>query len=407
VKRFHDAYEDAVLEQDLLMIDTDGSKSSRGTAVAWTIEECGMTECVCAFATPSTWGIVVCEIFSIIAALRDVRLDFDGWISIFSDWVPAIMCIAQMESEGEVAGMWDTLTPLFNRLSEVRVSWIPGHCGIAGNEMAEAKANGAVGGILRVRTWAGVVLGLGPTRIARDPRQTEWVHWDKTEGHGSYDRTPKKPRYLRGLSRLDHYILLRIRSGTGVIGHDDCLGTRDRFHRVSCDRYMTKRPRFPTLFNDKHVPDWGVWWQSHFNLCMGISYEHTDNDGVVTVCGNPFQQMVTQLINSTLSLFHLGVPDSRCTRCLLKSCNGSDKCKLPLKFRTVGGGSKQVTLTWWPSVSPCVKCDSRAKIFHVHLRPFPVWARFHFWPFWDHIMTRWDELPVVDRNTTVLQWWAV
>jgi len=33
-RQFHEAYEDAVLEPDLLMIFTDGSKSNRGTAVA-------------------------------------------------------------------------------------------------------------------------------------------------------------------------------------------------------------------------------------------------------------------------------------------------------------------------------------------------------------------------------------
>jgi len=55
----------------------------------------------------------------IIAALRDVPLDFNGRISIFSDCILAIMCSAQMESEGESAGRRDTLTPLFNCFSEV------------------------------------------------------------------------------------------------------------------------------------------------------------------------------------------------------------------------------------------------------------------------------------------------
>jgi len=160
VKEFHDAYEDAVLEPDLLMIYTDRSKSDKGTAVAWTIEECGMTEGARAFATPAVWSIVECEIFAIVAALRDIRLDFDGWISIFSDCIPAIMCIAQMESEGESAGMWDTLTLLFNRFSKVRVSWIPGHHEIAGHKMSDTKAKEPVGGVMHVRNWAGVLVML-------------------------------------------------------------------------------------------------------------------------------------------------------------------------------------------------------------------------------------------------------
>jgi len=137
---------------------------------------------------------------------------------------------------------------------------------------------------------------------------------------------------------------------------------------------------------------------------MGIPSEHIDNDGVVTVCGNPFQRTVTQLINGTLSLFHLGAPDSRCTRCLMKSCNGSDKCKLPLKF--TGGSGKKVALSWWPVAGPCGQCGTSAKKFWDHLHQFPECAYHYFLPFWRDIIAKWDDLPVIDRNTAALQWWA-
>jgi len=401
-QKLYEAYEDAVLVPDLLMIYTDGSKSDKGTAVAWTTEECGMTEGARAFATPSSWSIVECEIFAIVTALRDVRLDYHGIIIIFSDCIPAIMCIAQMEPEGESAGMWDVLTPLFNRFSAVRVCWIPCHCGIAGNEMLDAKAKEAVGGVLRVRNWAGVVLCLSHAMIARELRATEWSHWHTTEGHGYYDPSPKKPRHLRGLSRLDHYILLRLRSGTDVTGHDGCPGVDDRFHLTSCNRYLAKRPRFPTLFNDKRVPEWRDWWQSHFNLGLGIPFEHRDNDGTVTVCGNPFQRTVTQLIDGTLSLFHLG-SDDRCTKCLLKSCDKADRCKIPVKF--VSGSGWKVALKWWPDTGPCGKCGSNAKRLITHLGRRPECAAHYFDPFWNNIIGGWDHVAVIDRNTTTLQWW--
>jgi len=193
---FYEAYKDAVLVPDLLMIYTDHSKNDKGTAVAWTTEECGMTEGARAFATPSTWSIVECEILAIIAALRDVRLDFDGKIIIFSDCIPAIMCIAQMEPEGESASMWDVLTPLFNRFSAIRFCCIPGYYGIAGNEMSDVKAKETVGGVLHVRNWAGAVLGLGHAMIARELRSGEWTHWHILDGPGYYDRYPKKPKHL-------------------------------------------------------------------------------------------------------------------------------------------------------------------------------------------------------------------
>jgi len=197
---------------------------------------------------------------------------------------------------------------------------------------------------------------------------------------------------------------LRIRSGTGVTGHDGCPGVNDRFHLVSCDRYLAKRPRFLTLFNDKRVPEWRDWWQSHFNLGLGILSEHEDNDGVVKVCGNPFQRTVTQLINGTLSLFHLGAPDSRCTRCLLKNCSGGNHCHLPVKCVTPGSGGRRVALTWWPDVGPGGECGSSAKIFRAHLHRFPGCALHYFVPFWYNVVHNWDELAVIDGNTAVLQW---
>ena len=84
-KQSRAAYEDAVLEPDLLMVYTDGSKSGKRTAVAWTTEECGITEGAKVFATPSTWSIVECEIFAIVAALHDIRSEFHDKGDIFSD----------------------------------------------------------------------------------------------------------------------------------------------------------------------------------------------------------------------------------------------------------------------------------------------------------------------------------
>ena len=127
---------------------------------------------------------------------------------------------------------------------------------------------------------------------------------------------------------------------------------------------------------------------------------------MVTVCGNPFQRTVTQLIGGTLSLFHLGDPDSRCTRCMLKSCGSGDKCLLPVKFISPGGGTRRVALTWWPDAGPCGECGSSAKIFRAHLNRFPGCALHYFVPFWYNVVHNWDELPVIDRNRAALQWWA-
>jgi len=140
---------------------------------------------------------------------------------------------------------------------------------------------------------------------------------------------------------------------------------------------------------------------------MGIPYEHKDNDGVVTVCGNPFQRTVAQLIDGTLSLFHLGHDDDRCTRCLLKSCNGATRCRIPLKFEGSGscGMSRDVALRWWPVDGLCGRCGSTAKHLKAHLRRFHDCAHYYFVPFWYGVAEGWDDMDTIDRNTAALQRW--
>ena len=61
---------------------------------------------------------------------------------------------------------------------------------------------------------------------------------------------------------------------------------------------------------------------------------------------------------------------------------------------------------WWPDTGPCGECGSSAKIFYAHLHRFPGCALHYFVPFWYNVVHNWDELPMIDRNTAVLQWWS-
>ena len=211
------------------------------------------------FATPSTWSIVVCEIFAIIASLRDIPSIFDGHVQIFSHSIPAILVIGNVELDGECGGLWDVLVPLFNRFESICVSWIPGHFGILRNEQLDRMAKDTVGNTLRPGNWEGIVLVISHAVLSRELRVADWLSWPRSKGHEYYRRTPKSPRHLRGMTRLDYHVLIRLRNGAGLNGHDTCDSRDYRFHLAAGNRFSNKRPALLTLFNDKFISAWRNW----------------------------------------------------------------------------------------------------------------------------------------------------
>ena len=127
-------------------------------------------------------------------------------------------------SDGDSAEMWEVMVPLLNEYTLVSFGWVPGHMGVLGNEAVDQRAKNSIGQQLRPALWDRVSFGIGHSARARELRKGEWEGWHSKEGHGYYPRGPRPPRHLHGLSRMDSYVLLRIRSGTGLVGHDDCEG---------------------------------------------------------------------------------------------------------------------------------------------------------------------------------------
>ena len=92
--------------------------------------------------------------------------------------------------------------------------------------------------------------------LIKEWKRSEWKRWHKEEGHDYYKRSPKKPKHLKGLLRLDCYILMRLRSGADKKGHEECQNEEFRHHLALCDRYRKNRPELNTISEDKHLDKW-------------------------------------------------------------------------------------------------------------------------------------------------------
>ena len=70
----------------------------------------------------------------------------------------------------------------------------------------------------------------GEKVLIREWKEEEWRKWHMENGHEYYERKPKKPKYLKGLTRTDCYVLMRLRSGSDKRGHEECKNYDFRHH---------------------------------------------------------------------------------------------------------------------------------------------------------------------------------
>ena len=128
--------------------------------------------------------------------------------------------------------------------------------------------------------------------LIREWKKEEWIKWHADQGHEYYETTLRKPKHLKGLSRLDCYVLMRIRTGADKRAHENCENENFRHHLAMCDRYRRKRPERHTLYNDKYLTEWRTWWEENEYLNMGIPTNTTSYEDVRIMYGNPFDKTI-------------------------------------------------------------------------------------------------------------------
>ena len=274
---------------------TDGSKRGNEAAVAWiTMSSSGLVEDTKGIPIPGRYSIVKAEIMAIGLALADMKRKEGGKAVIFTDCQPALMKIRDMRNEGTSAGLWDCLSDILNEWKEVEMHWVPGHAGIYGNETADrwAKENRKYNVALQGR-WQKMDFEKDGSGWMREERIREWKEWQAREDHSYYKREPTKARYQKGLTRLDAYVLLRLRSGTDKKGHETCPNYDYRHHLALCGKYSYLRPELETLYQDRRIEDWKKWWTYHEYLGMGIPSTLPEQMSVRVMFGNPFDNTIT------------------------------------------------------------------------------------------------------------------
>jgi len=162
-----------------------------------------------------------------------------------------------------------------------------------GNELSDKASKAGLNLRLdwgRNKSWEDYNDGNG---MEKDMMRREWSVWHKEEGHDYYKRERKMMSHLKTLSRLDCYVLFRLRIGVGNHGGEPCGDGEERFHALKCERFKDERPDCSTIWDDKEIKVWKKWWLRHEYLGMGIPSTMMEQLGERVMFGNPFDHTVT------------------------------------------------------------------------------------------------------------------
>jgi len=176
-----------------------------------------------------------------------------------------------------------------NLFQSITIIWVPGHCGISGNYQADRMAKQMITGRINYgRCSKLLILHRAAGAVERQLRGKEMMEWCAKEGHDYYQPKFTKPRFLKGLSRMDNYVFNQIRTGSDNVDHEDCDGFNHRFHLIKCPRYSRNTPAIDRLFKDKLVMKWVNWIRENNFLNMVIPTTTREHLEIQVVYVNPF-----------------------------------------------------------------------------------------------------------------------
>lgn len=240
---------------DEIWVYTDRSKKEKEAAISWILMEGDeMEEEENGIRVPGEWSITKIEVCAMAVAMRDMMKFEKKKIRLFSNSMSGIMMIRDMKEEGTSAPLWEKMTGVMNEWEKVTIEWIPGHKDIKGNKLADEVAKAMRNRSLEIGgRWTTMNYEEDEKTIINQWKEEQLKKWHQDKGHEYYERDPTKPKHLKGLSTLDCYVLMRLRSGADKRNHEECRNYGFRHHLALCNRFKEKRPELHTLYDDKAI----------------------------------------------------------------------------------------------------------------------------------------------------------
>jgi len=265
--------------------------------------------------------------FEILSLLRDILALSPRDVLVLSDSQVPVKALRDMECSGTSSGIWPAFAPLISQIPNLMIRWIPGHMRILGNEITDWLAKKACELALEPGRFQDADFGFGCYACIREQQLAQWRLWHTEQGHIYYRGTPQDFKHQRRLTRLDLFAIIRIRSGTGMVGHDECYGSDGRHHWTTYDRYADGRPASNTLYDNSKIGTSVDWIRKHDMLGLGIPSNTCRCGNINVAFSNPFDGTACIVYNGRRIVVDVAPPTYRCDDCNL--CHSSAGCSLP------------------------------------------------------------------------------
>ena len=277
-------YDLKMRKHDSTFLYTDGSRMETGVGCA--VVHGNRSYC---YKLPDMCSIFTAEAVAILRALEYVELNCLRNCVICTDSLSVVSAIRNIDSDHSIViDIMERFHGLLESGYDITLVWIPGHCGIPGNELADVRAKTAVltGDVCNVQLGYKEYVSI-VQRAIRDLFTKLWTEFRPGTALKTIKEVSGKWETSVRTNRREEIVLCRLRVGHTRLTHSYII---DREPRPMCDRCRCPRSVQHILIE---CPEYANERTSLYDACQRLDTPLS----LKSVIGNDFPENIDEVFS--------------------------------------------------------------------------------------------------------------